>query len=205
MIRNRRTIRHPRRMAVSYARRQQMRQLKRAALHASRASMTLAIAAFVAYAGNATLALMLVLLTCVLVLASRRSWQLAARSRVGAVSEAQVRRALRPLRSEGWRVQHASDWRTGDLDHVVRSPMGIGFLIETKTQHYTSAHVGRTVAAAHWLARRRARHPAGVRPIVCIVRARAVETAHAEVLIVSPDRLVPALRAACSSKSRPRA
>ena len=68
-------------MAVSYARRQQLRQLKRAALHASRASMTLAGAAFVA-AGNATLALMLVLLTCVLMLASRRSWQLAARSRV---------------------------------------------------------------------------------------------------------------------------
>ncbi len=88
-------------MAVSYARRQQLRQLKRAALHASRASMTLAGAAFVAYAGNGALALMLVLLTCVLVLASRRSWQLAARSRVGAVSEAQVRRALRPLRSEG--------------------------------------------------------------------------------------------------------
>jgi len=70
-------------MAVSYARRQQMRQLKRTALHGSRASMTLAGAAFVAYAGNATLALMLVLLTCVLMLASRRSWQLAARSRLG--------------------------------------------------------------------------------------------------------------------------
>ena len=34
--------------------------------------MTLAGAAFVAYAGNGALALMLVLLTCVLVLASRR-------------------------------------------------------------------------------------------------------------------------------------
>jgi len=34
-------------MAASYARRQQLRQLKRAALHASRASMTLAGAVFV--------------------------------------------------------------------------------------------------------------------------------------------------------------
>ncbi len=101
-----------------YARRQQLRQLTRAALHASRASMTLAGATFVAYAGNGALALMLVLLTCVLVLASRRSRQLAARSRVRAVSEAQVRRALRPLRREGWRVQHASDWPdTGDRRH----------------------------------------------------------------------------------------
>ena len=191
-------------MAVSYARRQQLRQLKRAALHAVGASMTLTGAAVVAYAGNGTLALMLVLLTCVPVLASRRSWQLAARSRVGTVSEAQVRRALRPLRSEGWQVQHASDWpSTGDLDHIVRSPMGIGFLIETKTRHYTPAHIGRTVAAAHWLARRRARYPAGVRPVICIARARAVETAHAGVLIVSPDRLVPALRAACSSSPDP--
>ncbi len=166
---------------------------------------TLAGAAFVAGNGMLALVLVLVLLTYVLVLASRRSWQLAARSRVRAVSEAQVRRALRPLRREGWRVQHAFDWPgTGDLDHVVRSPVGIGFLIETKTRHYTSAHVGRTVAAARWLARRRARYPAGVRPVICIVRARAVETAHGEVLIVSPDRLVPALRAACSSKSRPR-
>lgn len=161
-------------------------------------------AVLVAGAGDGTLAVMLLLLSGARALGSRRALRLSARSRVGAASEARVRRALEPLRSEGWRVQHALDWpRTGDLDHVIRSPAGIGFLIETKTQRYIPAHVRRAVAAAGWLARRRRRYPAGVRPVICVVRARSLEEAHGGVLIVSADRLVPALRAACSSRSRP--
>jgi Nuclease-related domain len=191
-------------MAVSYPRRQQLRRLRYAALRAAGAAVALVAAVLVAGAGEGTLAPLLVLLSGVLALASRRALRLSARSRMGARSEAHVRRALEPLRSEGWRVQHALDWPgTGDLDHVVRSPAGFGFLIETKTRRYTPAHVRRAVAAAGWLARRRRHYPAGVRPVICVVRARAVEAAHGGVLIVSPDRLVAALRAACPRGSRP--
>jgi hypothetical protein len=84
--------------------------------------------------------------TVVFGLLSRRAVHLARRSHVGAESEAQVRRALKPLTREGWRVAHAVDWPgRGDLDHVLRSPCGMGFLIETKTLRYTRAHLARTV------------------------------------------------------------
>jgi hypothetical protein len=78
---------------------------------------------------------------------------------MGARSEAQVHRVLRAVARDGWQVHHAIDWKgRGDLDHIARSPSGIGFVIETKTQRYTRAHVIRTVAAARWLARRRRRY-----------------------------------------------
>ena len=98
------------------------------------------------------------------------------RSRVGAESEAQVRRALEPLAREGWHVAHAVDWPgRGDLDHVLRSPSGMGFVIETKTLRYSRAHVVRTIDAARWLARKRRRYPRGVMPVVCVARARRLE------------------------------
>ena len=60
-------------------------------------------------------------------LLSRRALRLAARSRVGADSEGQVRWALEPLARAGWNVTHAVDWPgRGDLDHVLRSPRGWG-------------------------------------------------------------------------------
>jgi hypothetical protein len=70
----------------------------------------------------------------------------------------------------------------------------MGFLIETKTLRYTRPHLARTVETARWLARRRWHYPAGVRPIICVTRARQVEHIEDEVLVVSLDRLVPALR-----------
>ena len=42
--------------------------------------------------------------------ASRRALHLAARSRVGAESEAEVRRVLERLVRDGWQVRHAVDW-----------------------------------------------------------------------------------------------
>ena len=45
----------------------------------------------------------------VVLLMSRRALRLARRSRVGAASEAQVRRALKPLTLDGWAVAHAVD------------------------------------------------------------------------------------------------
>ena len=141
------------------------------------------------------LGLLLMLLSGVLALASRYALRLAARSRVGAESETEVRRTLEPLTREGWRVQHAVDWPgRGDLDHVLRSPSGMGFVIETKTLRYTRAHLARTVDSARWLARRRWRYPAGVRPVICITHARRTEQIEEEVLVVSLDRLMTALR-----------
>ena len=128
-------------------------------------------------------------------LLSRRALRLAARSRVGADSEGQVRRALEPLAREGWSVTHAVDWPgRGDLDHVLRSPSGMGFVIETKTLRYSRAHVLRTIDAARWLGRKRRRYPRGVLPVVCVTHARRVERFEEEVLVVSLDRLLCAVR-----------
>lgn len=182
---------------VSYPRRQQLRRLTHAASRGAGAVVALVAALLVAATGELALALVLALLSLALGLASRRALRLAARSRVGAESEADVRRALERLAREGWRVRHAVDWPGGgDLDHVVRAPSGVGFLIETKTLRWTRGHLSRTTGAARWLARRQRRYPRGVVPVLCVTRARRVERIDGEVLIVSLDRLVPTLRAA---------
>jgi hypothetical protein len=182
-------------MTVNYARRQQRHRLMTAASRAAGATVALVAAMLAAAAGQAVLGLLLALLSGVLVLMSRRTLRLARRSRVGAESEAQVRRALKPLTREGWHVRHAVDWPgRGDLDHVVRSPSGMGFVIETKTLRYSRAHVARTIEAARWLARKRRRYPCGVLPVVCVTRARRVERFEEQVLVVSLDHLIRALR-----------
>ena len=110
---------------------------------------------------------------------------LAARSRVGAESEAEVRRVLERLDRDGWQVRHARRLAgRGDLDHVVRAPSGIGFVIETKTLRWTRAHLERTSEAARWLARRRRRYPRGVVPVLCVTRARQVQHVAGGVLVV---------------------
>jgi hypothetical protein len=182
-------------MTVNYARRQQRHRLMTAASRAAGATVALVAAMLAAAASQAVLGLLLALLSGVLVLMCRRALRLAGRSRVGAESEAQVQRALKPLTREGWRVAHAVDWPgRGDLDHVLRSPSGMGFVIETKTLRYNLAHVLRTVDAARWLARKRRRYPCGVLPVMCVTRARRIERFEEEVLVVSLDRLLPALR-----------
>ena len=130
-------------------------------------------------------------LACDASLALRR----ARRSGVGADSETRVRRALEVLERDGWRARHSLDWPgRGDLDHVVRSPLGVGFMIETKTLRYARAHLERAADAARWVGRRRRGHPSQVYPVICLVRARQVTRAEGEVLIVSLDRLVSELR-----------
>jgi hypothetical protein len=182
-------------MAVSYARCQQRRRLRMAGSRAAGAAVALAAALLAVAADEAELGLLLALLSGVLALASRNALRLARRSRVGAESEAQVRRALEPLTREGWHVTHAVDWPgRGDLDHVLRSPSGMGFVVETKTLRYTQAHLAHTVDSARWLARRRSRYPAGVCPVICLTRARRTEQIAEEVLVVSLDTLIPALR-----------
>jgi hypothetical protein len=63
-----------------------------------------------------------------------RHWlSLAKRSRVGARSEDEVRRALAPLRAEGWRLRHSLPWRgRGDIDSLAIAPTGVAFVVETK-------------------------------------------------------------------------
>jgi hypothetical protein len=182
-------------VTVSYPRRQQFRRLMRAARLAGGAMIASVGAVLLASAGYRGLACSLGAVAVVLGLLSHRALYLARRSRVGAESETQVRRALEPLAGEGWRVAHGVDWPgRGDLDHVLRSPSGMGFVIETKTLRYSRAHVVRTIDAARWLARERRRYPCGVLPVVCVTRARRVERFEEEVLVVSLDHLIRALR-----------
>ena len=111
-------------MTVSYPRRQQLRRLRRAGARALEAA-ALAVAVMFAWTGDAALAFAALLLAAVLSLDGADALRLAARSRVGAESEAKVRRALEPLTGEGWLVEHAVDWPGGgDLDHVVRAWSG---------------------------------------------------------------------------------
>src|SRR4051812_16628438 len=79
----------------------------------------------------------------------------------------------------------------------------MGFVIETKTLRYSRAHVLQTIDAARWLARRRRRYPRGVLPVICVTRARRVERFEDEALVVSLDRLIPALRQTRSLRQRP--
>jgi Nuclease-related domain len=190
-------------MTVSYPHRQQLRRLMRAARLAGGAIIASVAAVLLESAGYAGIAFSLGAVAVVFGFLSRRALRLAGRSRVGAESEAQVRRALEPLAREGWRVAHAVDWPGhGDLDHVLRSPSGMGFVIETKTLRYDHAHAVRTMEAARWLARRRRRFPSGVVPVTCVARARSLERADGNLLLVSPDRLLRALRMAAASRAQ---
>ena len=81
----------------------------------------------------------------------------------------------------------------GDIDHLVRSPNGLGFAIETKTLTFRQEHLRRTEATARWAARRRRRYPRGVVPVLCVVRARRVEWRCGDVVVVSLDRLLAVL------------
>lgn len=75
--------------------------------------------------------------------------------------------------------------------------------VETKTARYTHAHAARTIHAARRLARRRRRYPGGVVPVLCIARAGRFERIEYDVLlVVSLDRLLPALRAAATAQPR---
>ena len=78
------------------------------------------------------------LLVAVGFLVDARRWvRLAARSRIGAGSEDEVRHALAALEPEGWRVRHSLPFGgRGDIDSVAIAPTGIAFAIETKTRSF---------------------------------------------------------------------
>jgi hypothetical protein len=194
-------------MTVSYPRRQQLRRLMHAFRLAAGAMIASIGAVLVASAGHAGIAFSLAAAALVLGLLSRRALQLAGRSRVGAESEAQIRRALEPLVREGWRVAHAVEWPgRGDLDHVLRSPSGMGFVIETKTLRYGRVHVARTIDAARWLARKRRRYPRGVLPVVSPSLGdhgrRDARTSAIRLTPASTARMTASTRALSTSESR---
>ena len=190
---------------MNYARRQQYRRLSRAGKAARGSAVTALLALAVARAGAAPLAALLLLTAVGLGLWARHWVSLARRSRVGARSEDEVQRALAALQAEGWRLRHSLPWQgRGDIDSVAIAPTGVAVAIETKTRSYDVRHLARVHEQAVWLSRRRrrwCRH--GVLAVLCLVRVRGVERVEDDVLVVSIDRLMPAVRSAAGAVRPP--
>ena len=191
---------------LSFPRRQQGRRLRRAAARCAAAIVAGALAATAAGAGATAFAGLLVLVMGGLLLDARRWVRLAARSGVGARSEAQVRRVLGGLEADGWRLRHSLAWGgRGDIDSIAIAPNGIAYAIETKSGTFDERHLARARDTAAWLRRHRRRWcRVGAFPVLCVARARGLEAVEAGVLVVSLDRLVPALRASAGTSPRPR-
>jgi len=192
-------------LGLCYPRRQQYRRLLRAGGGAAAGLAAAVAAVLTAVAGAGRLAgiFLVAVLGC---LVYTRHWaRLAGRSRVGARSEREVRRALSGLRGDGWRLRHSVRWQgRGDIDTVALAPSGLGFAIETKTRTFDYGHLAGVREMAIWLGHHRGRWcRRGALPVLCVVRAGAVERIEDGVLIVSLDRLVPALRSVAGTVERP--
>jgi hypothetical protein len=189
---------------VNYARRQQYRRLSRAGAAASGSATAGILALLVANVGALSLAGLLLLTAAGLALSARHWLSLAGRSRVGARSEDEVRRALAPLEVEGWRLRHSLPWRgRGDLDSVAIAPTGVAVAIETKTRSYDADHLARVYEQAAWLSRRRRRWSRrGSMAVLCLASGRGVQRVEDDVLVISIDGLVSALRDAVGVSMR---
>ena len=192
-------------LVCSFPRRQQYRRLRRAAGSGAAGLAACVLVLIAAGAGTWGVAGALLLVAVGLFVRTRRWARLAARSRTGARSEDEVRAALAALELEGWRVRHSLPFGgRGDIDSVAIAPTGIAFAIETKTRTFEDRHLAAVRAMAVWLYRRRRRWcRRGALPVLCVVRARAVERIDDGVLIVSVERLVGALRTAAGTARRP--
>jgi hypothetical protein len=186
---------------VNYARRQQYRRLSPAGKAALGSVVAGLLGLAVASAGAAALGGLLLLMAVGLGLYARHWLSLARRSRVGAWSEDEVQRALAHLQAEGWRLRHSLPWQgRGDIDSLAIAPTGVAVAIETKTRSYDVRHLARVHEQAVWLSRRRrrwCRH--GVLAVLCLVRVRGVQHVEDDVLVVSIDRLMPAVRSAAGA------
>ena len=189
----------------TYPSRQRYRRLGRAAVAAAGCCALVLAAVVLVNAGAVELGAGSLIAALVAGLCSRRQLSMARRSAIGAQSEQEVRRALRPLVAEGWRVRHSLTWPgRGDIDSVAISPTGIAVAIETKTRTYDEHHLARVRDQAAWLARRRRRWArTGALGILCVVRARGVERVEQDVLVVSIEGLAPVLRIASRHGSIP--
>ena len=121
-------------------------------------------------------------------------------------SEDSVRRALSALAGEGWQLRHSLPYRgRGDIDSVAIAPTGVAFAIESKSRTFDACHLAHARETAAWLYRHRRRWcRRGALPVLCVVRARGVQHVEDGVLVVSLDRLAPALRAGAGTSPRPR-
>ena len=189
---------------LNYARRQQYRRLSRAAVAAMASGASVLLALAVAAAGVVSGAGAILVLAVGLGLYARHWLSLAERSRVGARSEDEVRRALAPLRAEGWRLRHSLSWRgRGDIDSVAVSPTGIAENGRDEDSGVRRSPSRSSACQAAWLSRRRRRWcPGGAVPVVCLVRARGVHRLEQTVLVVSIDRLIPVL-GSCAGRPAP--
>ena len=189
----------------SFPRHQQARRLRRAGARCAAAITAGALAVTAAGTRATALAGLLLVAMAALAVDARRWTRLAARSGVGARSEGQVRRVLGGLEAEGWRVRHSLQCGgRGDVDSVAIAPTGIGFAIEIKTRTFDARHLAHARRTAAWLYRHRRRWcRRGALPVLCVVRARGLEGIEDGVLVVSLDRLPPALRASAGTSPRP--
>jgi hypothetical protein len=181
---------------LNYARRQQYRRLSRAAMTTIASGATVLLAVEVASAGAASVAGALLVLAVGLGLYARHWLSLADRSRIDARSEDEVRSALAPLQTDGWRLRHSLKSRgRADIDSLAIAPEGAAFVVETKTRTYDERHLARVHEQAVWLSHRRRRWcRRAALPVICLVRAQGVQRVEQNVLVVSIDRLLPALR-----------
>ena len=189
----------------SFPRRQQYRRVRRAAARGA-AGLAACALAFIAARRRRVGGRGALLLVAVGLFVDARRWvRLAARSRIGA------RRRMRcGALSPPWRRRDGSCairsriGGRGDIDSVAIAPTGIAFAIEIKTRSFERGHLAAVRAMAVWLYRRRRRWcRRGALPVLCVVRARAVERIDDGVLIVSVERLVGALRTAAGTAGRP--
>jgi Nuclease-related domain len=190
----------------SFPRRQQFRRLRRAAVSGAGATGAGALAIIALGTSAPAVAGALALATVGLLLDTRRWLRLASRSRVGARSENAVRAALATLQAEGWQLRHSLTYGGhGDIDSVAIAPNGIACVIETKTRTFQAYHLANTREMAALLYRHRRRWcPAGALPVLCVVGARSLERVEHDLLIVSLDQLLPALRVRAGTSPRPK-
>lgn len=189
---------------MNYARVQQYRRAFRAVAAASSSAAAALLALMTASEGATSLTTMLLILALGLAIYARHWFSLAGRSRVGARSEDEVQKALAVLEAEGWRLRHSLRWlRPGDIDSVAIAPTGMAVVIETKTRTYEERHLVRVGQQVTWLLRRRRRWCRnGAIAVLCLARARGVHRVDRDVLVVSIDQLIPALRRAIPPVSR---
>jgi hypothetical protein len=113
------------------------------------------------------------------------------------------------IHADGWRLRRSLPWRgRGDIDSLAIGPMGVAFVVETKTRTHDDRHLARVREQAAWLSRRRRRWcRCGAVPVVCLVRPRGVQRLEQDVLVLSIDSASAsaAKRRLRTRLSRPRA
>jgi hypothetical protein len=180
---------------MNHPRRTHLRLLVFAVLHGAAATTFIVAAVSLLAGGGRTSAAGTALIGAGFAIRAWNLSRLADRNRIGAESEERVARELRALEKEGWTVQHGVTWpKGGDIDHCLKAPNGLVVALETKTRRYTDRHVERTLRASRWLAARPGRRRRSLAVLVLVAGDRGTWRIENDVLIVSLDRLLSALR-----------